>query len=102
MNMVFMSANLYRKPFQVFTYSADIIVKIVFDRIIDQVFSVFRAEYYMRVHFRERLWHRTVLSGLRPQGFGMYHSSGLSFMADAWRSALHYVIDFSLRGKQVR
>ena len=50
MNMVFMSTNLHRVTFQVFTYPADIIVKIGFDRIIDQVLSVFCAEYYMRVY----------------------------------------------------
>ena len=50
MTMVFMSTNLHRGTFQVFTYPADIIVKIGFDRIIDQVFSVFCAEYYMRVY----------------------------------------------------
>lgn len=58
MNVVFMSANLYRKPFQVFTYPADIIVKILFDRIINQVYSVFCTENDMRVYFGERLWHR--------------------------------------------
>jgi hypothetical protein len=70
--MVFMSTNLYRVTFQVFTYPAGSIVKIVFDRIIDQVFSVFSTEYYMRVYFGKRLWHRNVLSGLCPfpQGKG--------------------------------
>ena len=36
-----MSTNLHRGTFQVFTYPADIIVNIGFDRIIDQVFLCF-------------------------------------------------------------
>ena len=51
--MVFMSANLDRVTFKIFTYSPDIIVKIVFDLIIDQFFSVLGTEGYMRVNFGE-------------------------------------------------
>lgn len=51
MNMVFVSANLHRITFMVFTYAADIVVKIIFDRIIYQVFSMLCTEYDMRVYF---------------------------------------------------
>jgi len=49
--MVFMSTNLYRVAFHAFTYPTYIVVQIVFDPFIDQVFSVFCAEYDMRVYF---------------------------------------------------
>jgi len=90
--MVFMTANLYRITFQIFTNPTDIIVEIVFDRIIDQVFSVFCAEYYVCIYFGERLWDRIVLSGLRPFRAFIYDRCTL-------HSALHYVIDFAPLGQ---
>ena len=62
MNMVFMSTNLHRVTFQVFTYPADIIVKIGFDRIIDQVFfdvAHFGASTFVDIRIKTFILSRT-------------------------------------------
>ena len=49
--MVFMSAYLNRVAFQFFANAAYVVIKIVFDLLINQIFSVFGTEYDMCVNF---------------------------------------------------
>ncbi len=50
MNVIFMSANLNGIALQIFTDTTDVIVKIVFDLFVNQIFSVFCAKYDMNVN----------------------------------------------------
>jgi len=88
MNVIFISCNLNGITLQIFTDSTYIIVKIAFDLVVSQIFSVFCTEYDMRVDFGERLWHRNGLSGLRPFRAFIYAKC-------TRHSALHYVTDFA-------
>jgi len=92
MNVVFMSSYLNGITFQIFTDSTDIIDKIVFDLLVNQIFSVLCAEYDMSIDLGKRLWHNKFSSGLRP--FRAF-ICGRCF----WYSALHYVIDFAPLGQ---
>jgi hypothetical protein len=64
--MILMPSNLNGITLQIFADSTNIIVKIVFDLVINQVFSVLCAEYDMSIDFGKRLRHSEILSGLRP------------------------------------
>ena len=92
MNVVFMSTYLNGITFQIFTDSTDIIDKIVFDLLVNQIFSMLCTEYDMSIDFGKRLWHNKFSSGLRP--FRAFICSRCF-----WHSALHYVIDFAPLGQ---
>ena len=94
MNVVFMSSNLNGITFQIFTDSTDILDKIVFDLLVNQIFSVLCTEYDMSIDFGKRLWHNKFSSGLRLAGWRAF-ICGRCF----WHSALHYVIDFAPLGQ---
>lgn len=55
MNVIFMSSNLNGITLQIFTDSTYIIIKIVFDLVINQIFSVLCTEYNMRVKYACKL-----------------------------------------------
>ena len=93
MNMIFMPPNLYGITIQIFTYTTNIIVKIVFDLVVNQIFSMFCTEYNVSVNFRKWLWHR-MLWFIRLSPF-----QGLCIDLYLWHSAERYVVDFAPLGQ---
>lgn len=51
MDVIFMTSNLNGITLQVFTDSANIVEKIIFDLVVNQFFPVLSTEYDMRVNF---------------------------------------------------
>lgn len=91
--MVSVTTDLYRVALHIFTNTTDIVVEIVFDLAVNQIFSVLCTENDMRVYFRERLWHNNILCL-------DYALTGLPFVIGIWHSAWHYVTDAAPLGQE--